>query len=153
VELVHQHRGLQAGEEARRSLGQLEEQVQQPWRALLACEDYEDGYTTAEEVFHRDVWDMPTMAIIAGLPVESLPQTMCAWVRAFGGTATEDFRRAEPAFHQARAHRFATDLAEALVVDGLLPHIDRSQALPDLLSLAARSATLLADRHHRREGR
>ncbi|MFI5689668.1 hypothetical protein [Streptomyces sp. NPDC051636] len=100
-----------SAEERRPSLDRLEQQVQEHWRAMVGAVDFADGFTTAEEVFQRDMWDLPTMAMLAGVPVATLPATLRAWARTCGSVAVGDAGRALASFNRAREHRFASDLA------------------------------------------
>ncbi|MFJ8752010.1 hypothetical protein ACIREO_22170 [Streptomyces sp. NPDC102441] len=142
----NQGRGLQTHGEWRTSLDQLEQQIQENWRGLVGAVDFTDGFTTAEEVFQRDVWDLPTMTILAGLPESSLPATLRAWARACGSVAVGDAGRALVAFDRAREHRFASDLAQ-IQVSMMLRALTSSYTLPELVEFSAQYADALA-RHH-----
>jgi hypothetical protein len=141
-------RGLETHGEWRTSLAQLEQQIQEHWRGMVGAVDFTDGFTTAEEVFHRDVWDLPTMAILAGVPESTLPATLRAWARACGSVAAGDAGRALPAFDQAREHRFAFDLAQ-IQVSMMLRALTSDYTLPELVEFSAQFADALA-RHHLR---
>ncbi|MCX4682055.1 hypothetical protein OG413_43525 [Streptomyces sp. NBC_01433] len=142
----NQGRGLETHGEWRTSLDQLEQQIQENWRGLVGAVDFTDGFTTAEEVFQRDVWDLPTMTILAGFPESSLPATLRAWARACGSVAVGDAGRALVAFDRAREHRFASDLAQ-IQVSMMLRALTSSYTLPELVEFSAQFADALA-RHH-----
>ncbi|MCX4827033.1 hypothetical protein OG883_46200 [Streptomyces sp. NBC_01142] len=142
----NQGRGLKTHGEWRTSLDQLEQQIQEHWRGMVGAVDFTDGFTTAEEVFNRDVWDLPTMAILAGVPEATLPTTLRLWARACGNVAAGDAGRALAAFDQAREHRFAFDLAQ-IQVSMMLRALTSSYTLPELVKFSAQFADALA-RHH-----
>ncbi|MFF1680765.1 hypothetical protein ACFVYG_32595 [Streptomyces sp. NPDC058256] len=142
----NQGRGLQTHGQWRTSLDQLEQQIQEHWRGLVGAVDFTDGFTTAEEVFQRDVWDLPTMTILAGLPESTLPVTLRLWARACGSVAAGDAGRALPAFDRAREHRFAFDLAQ-IQVSMMLRALTSDYTLPELVEFSAQFANALA-RHH-----
>lgn len=139
-------RGLRTVGEWRTSLDQLEQQIQKHWRGIVGAVDFADGFTTAEEVFHRDVWDLPTMTILAGLPETTLPATLRAWARASGSVAAGDAGRALAAFDRARGHRFGSDLAQILV-SMMLRSLRSDYTLPELVEYSAQYADALV-RHH-----
>ncbi len=143
-------RGLESAAQRRTSLDRLEQQVQEHWRDMVGAVDFTDGFTTAEEVFQRDVWDLPTMAILAGVPVETLPVTLRAWARACGSVAAGDAGRALGAFDPAREHRFASDLAQILV-STMLRALKTDFTLPELVDYSREFAEALAS-HHVRAG-
>ncbi|MEU5193653.1 hypothetical protein AB0G86_06255 [Streptomyces scabiei] len=138
-------RGLETHGEWRTS---LEQQIQEHWRGMVGAVDFSDGFTTAEEVFQRDVWDLPTMAILAEVPEATLPATLRAWARACGSVAAGDAGRALPAFEQAREHRFAFDLAQ-IQVSMMLRALTSDYTLPEVVEFSAQFADALA-RHHLR---
>ncbi|WP_370138360.1 hypothetical protein [Streptacidiphilus sp. EB103A] len=140
-----QDRGRDA-QQRRTSLDQLEQQIQEHWRGLVGAVDHNDGFTTAEEVFARDVWDLPTMTVLAGLPEASVPATMRAWARACGSVAAGDAGRALAAFERARGHRFSGDLAQ-IQVSTLLRALQSDFTLPDLVDYSSRYGQALADHH------
>ncbi|MGW2421384.1 hypothetical protein ACWC0C_19420 [Streptomyces sp. NPDC001709] len=142
----NQGRGLQTVGEWRTSLDQLEQQIQEHWRGMVGAVDFADGFTTTEEVFHRDVWDLPTMTILAGLPEATLPATLRAWARACGSVAAGDAGRALAAFERARGHRFAFDLAQ-IQVSMMLRSLTSNYTLPELVEFSSQFADALA-RHH-----
>jgi hypothetical protein len=144
-------RGLETVGEWRTSLDQLEQQIQEHWRGMVEAVDFTDGFTTAEEVFHRDVWDLPTMAILAGVPEATLPMTLRLWARACGSVAAGDAGRALPAFDQARDHRFAFDLAQ-IQVSMMLRALTSNYTLPELVEFSAQFADALARHHIRAAG-
>lgn len=139
-------RSLRTVGEWRTSLDQLEQQIQEHWRGIVGAVDFADGFTTAEEVFQRDVWDLPTMTILAGLPEATLPATLRAWARACGSVAMGDAGRALAAFDRARGHRFGSDLAQILV-SMMLRSLRSDYTLPELVEHSTQYADGLA-RHH-----
>ncbi|WP_424892221.1 hypothetical protein [Streptomyces sp. XH2] len=113
---------------------------------MVGAVDFADGFTTAEEVFQRDVWDLPTMAVLAGVPEATLPATLRTWARACGSVAAGDAGRALTAFNRAREHRFASDLAQILV-STMLRALKTSFTLPELVDHSREVAEALAAHH------
>lgn len=133
-------------QQQREALDRLEQQTQEHWRALVGAVDFEDGFTTAEEVFQRDVWDLPTMAILAGVPVDTLPETLRAWARACGSVAAGDADRALLAFDRARGHRFSSDLAQ-IQVTTMFRALKTQMTLTELVDYSKDFADALIGHH------
>ena len=130
----------------RSALDRLEQQILEHWRPMIGAHDFNDGFTAPEDVFQRDVWDLPTMTVLAGLPEQSLPTALRDWARAAGSVAAEDAGRALPAFDRARSHRFAPHLVERLLTT-MVTSLQSDMTLPELVTHIGGVSLELAQRH------
>lgn len=105
----------------RTSLDRLEQQLQQHWRAMVGAVDCTDGFTTAEGVFQRDVWDLTTMTVLAGVPVKTLPDALRAWTRACSSVAAGNAGRALAPTTTSRPQATRTPTATPRRLPHLLP--------------------------------